>query len=584
LHYLTSIFLTLLFFLTGGDFAVAKNQVSSASIGFLCTSASQKEFLTTDRTDSTDKRVLGRQGTTNAKVFNTSLESLFRDSTSIHSFSIFASLGDLCALAVNSSFSRTTTGSISQIIPSQTQFFTVNDRLTTDTYDANGNTLVSQEGGTGVSPVSSSSVTDVYSFDNKLIRRTTPDGKTIDLTYTPDGHRLSKFITQNGLTQRLVHYLTDANNPTGYAQVIEEKQPLDTTSPLKKVNLYGHDLISTEERGTGVSPVSSIFYTYDGLGSVRSISNASGDLQETYDYDAYGTLIGLTKRNPTTGLLESSNLSSTIPDLQSDYLYTGEQWDADLGMYFLRARYLNTNTGRFHSQDTYEGRNSEPLTLHKYLYASGNPAMFTDPSGNVTLGEMSQVQGMQTNMANYTTRVTTAKKYTDSVYKVLVTMAVTLNTAVAGIGSKTGAPQVIIPAAVYAAKELKEFHKKSSLGSVTIKKILRISKFIAKAAAMDQVAGAIGLRVSKSPNGFPDFNDVIEPRRGAVFIPLTGDASADERSARLARGLPNPPGYTWHHHEAIGIMMLVPRAIHIANGHSGGVLFWEILNDKEYKR
>jgi hypothetical protein len=163
-------------------------------------------------------------------------------------------------------------------------------------------------------------------------------------------------------------------------------------------------------------------------------------------------------------------------------------------------------------------------------------------------------------------------------------MAVTLNTAVAGIGSKTGAPQVIIPAAAYAAKELREFHKKSSLASVTIKKILRISKIIAKAAAMDQVAGAIGLRVPKSPNGFPDFNDVIEPRRGAVFIPLTGDASADERSARLARGLPNPPGYTWHHHEAIGIMMLVPRAIHIANGHSGGVLFWEILNDKEYKR
>jgi YD repeat-containing protein len=72
---------------------------------------------------------------------------------------------------------------------------------------------------------------------------TTTDGKTIDLTYNPDGHRLTKFITQNGLTQRLVHYLTDANNPTGYAQVIEEKHPLEAAgSQLKKVNLYGHDL------------------------------------------------------------------------------------------------------------------------------------------------------------------------------------------------------------------------------------------------------------------------------------------------------------------------------------------------------
>jgi RHS repeat-associated protein len=287
------------------------------------------------------------------------------------------------------------TPALAALLPVQNHSFTVNDRLTTDTYDANGNTLVSKEGGTGVSPVSSSPVTDVYSFDNKLIRRTTPDGKTIDLTYTPDGHRLSKFITQNGLTQRLVHYLTDANNPTGYAQVIEEKDPLAASSQeLKKVNLYGHDLISTEERGTGVSPVSSIYYAYDGLGSVRSITDTTGDLQETYDYDAYGTLIGLAKRNPISGLLESSNLSSAIPDLQSDYLYTGEQWDADLGMYFLRARYLNTNTGRFHTQDTYEGRNGEPLTLHKYLYANGNPAMFADPSGKFSLTEFAAtIQG-----------------------------------------------------------------------------------------------------------------------------------------------------------------------------------------------
>jgi RHS repeat-associated protein len=336
LQLLTTIFLTLIF-LIGGDFAVAKNQASSAS------------------------------------------------------------LGDLWALAVNSSSSRTTT----------------------DTYDANGNTtssLITDHGSLGTN------ASDIYSFDNKLIRRTTPDGKTIDLTYTPDGHRLSKFITQNGLTQRLVHYLTDANNPTGYAQVIEEKQPLDTTSPLKKVNLYGHDLISSEERGTGVSPVSSIFYSYDGLGSVRSISNATGDLQETYDYDAYGTLIGLAKRNTTTGLLESSNLSSTIPNPQSDYLYTGEQWDADLGMYFLRARYLNTNTGRFHSQDSYEGDKGSSLTLHKYLYANGNPAMFADPSGNMTLGELSAVIGQISSLTlNVGLRVGSAVKTIASVGRVIVT-------------------------------------------------------------------------------------------------------------------------------------------------------------------
>jgi len=56
-------------------------------------------------------------------------------------------------------------------------------------------------------------------------------------------------------------------------------------------------------------------------------------------------------------------------------------------MYFLRARYLNTQTGRFHTMDTYEGRNSDPLTLHKYVYTHGNPVMGIDPSGRLTLVE-----------------------------------------------------------------------------------------------------------------------------------------------------------------------------------------------------
>lgn len=43
----------------------------------------------------------------------------------------------------------------------------------------------------------------------------------------------------------------------------------------------------------------------------------------------------------------------------------------------------------FHTLDTYEGRNGEPATLHKYLYTHGNPVSFTDPSGNLSLSELS---------------------------------------------------------------------------------------------------------------------------------------------------------------------------------------------------
>jgi hypothetical protein len=46
--------LTLISF-AGVNFAVAKNQVFSASLGVLCALASQKEFLTEDFTDFRDK-------------------------------------------------------------------------------------------------------------------------------------------------------------------------------------------------------------------------------------------------------------------------------------------------------------------------------------------------------------------------------------------------------------------------------------------------------------------------------------------------------------------------------------------------
>ena len=37
--------------------------------------------------------------------------------------------------------------------------------------------------------------------------------------------------------------------------------------------------------------------------------------------------------------------------------------------------------------DSYEGRPNEPITLHKYLYANGNPVSNTDPSGRFSISD-----------------------------------------------------------------------------------------------------------------------------------------------------------------------------------------------------
>ncbi|MGC2237821.1 MAG: PKD domain-containing protein [Pyrinomonadaceae bacterium] len=228
-------------------------------------------------------------------------------------------------------------GSSVNQVANQTSTFDADDRMNSDTYDANGNTKASN------------GKTYNYDFENKLI--STSSGITI--VYDGDGNRVSKTI--NGVT---TNYLVDTNNLTGYAQVVEEIQ----NSQVGKTYTYGLDLIS-QRQGATVN-----FYQYDGHGSVRNLTDNLGSVTDSYAYDAFGNLI------ERTGATDNN------------YLYAGEQFDADLGFYYNRARYLNVETGRFISQDSYEGNSSEPKSLHKYTYTSGNPVTNTDPSGNMELG------------------------------------------------------------------------------------------------------------------------------------------------------------------------------------------------------
>jgi RHS repeat-associated protein len=109
------------------------------------------------------------------------------------------------------------------------------------------------------------------------------------------------------------------------------------------------------------------YYIYDGHGSVRALTDPNGNVTDTYDYDAFGNEI-----HTTTTLL------SPTPN---EFLFAGEQFDSDLHLYYNRARYLNTATGRFWSMDTYDGNDQDPLSLHKFLYAEDDSVDNTDPCG-----------------------------------------------------------------------------------------------------------------------------------------------------------------------------------------------------------
>ena len=277
---------------------------------------------------------------------------------------------------VGNRLARTISGALSPQLQPQTSTYNARDWPAADTFDANGNTTV----GHRPSAIGDYSVgTDVYDFENRLIVRTRPDGTQVNIAYDADGNRVQKtLLAADGSLLATTRYLVDASSSTGYAQVVEERisQIAAPNSEITRVYTYGNDLIARTDFTAGSSVPATHYYCHDGHGSVRELTDEAGTVTDRYDYDAFGVLLS---RAGTT---------------ENAYLYCGEQYDADLGLYYLRARYLNPDSGRFWTMDSCEGSRADPASLHKYCYAAANPVSSVDPSGQMTLVESTAVAGV----------------------------------------------------------------------------------------------------------------------------------------------------------------------------------------------
>jgi RHS repeat-associated protein len=230
-----------------------------------------------------------------------------------------------------------------------TYMYNANDQLITETgpgysytytYDSNGNTTGKSDG--------TLVTTYGYDYENRLISTEDPAGIT-NYTYDVDGIRVMSETAGDVTT-----YLVDKNR--SYAQVLEET---DDSGGLMVRYVYGDDLISQNRSG------STSYYHYDGQMSTRQLTDDSETITDGYVYDAFGVTLdhaGTTENN---------------------YLYTGEQYDPNIGFYYLRARYYSQETGRFMNHDPRLGSPFEPLSLHRYLYANANPISNIDPSGEL---------------------------------------------------------------------------------------------------------------------------------------------------------------------------------------------------------
>jgi RHS repeat-associated protein len=132
-------------------------------------------------------------------------------------------------------------------------------------------------------------------------------------------------------------------DPTGLGNVLSDGNDY----------VWGLGLISQIASGTPTYAHS------DGLGSIRLLTDGSGTVVGTQEYDAFGAT------RSQTGV-------------QLPFTYTGEQVDPESGLVYLRNRYLDPTTGRFQTPDPLGFAGSG---VNLYAYVANSPLSATDPNG-----------------------------------------------------------------------------------------------------------------------------------------------------------------------------------------------------------
>ena len=212
-------------------------------------------------------------------------------------------------------------------------------------YDQNGNMTYG--------PLNGKMTTFRYDCRNRLI-------KAGGITYTYDAENNRIASTENGTT---TEYLIDTRPQL--SQVLCEYQNQQQTVRYT----YGNGQLISQTQTNQTDKSQTLYFHYDNLGSTRVLTDQNGAITGTYTYGIYGELL-------------SGDTS------QTGYLYNGAygvHTDTN-GLYYMRARYYNTDIERFISQDILTGNPENSQSLNRYAYCQGNPVNQNDPFGLCPMG------------------------------------------------------------------------------------------------------------------------------------------------------------------------------------------------------
>lgn len=201
-------------------------------------------------------------------------------------------------------------------------------------YDNNGN-MTSKTSGTNVTGYT-------WDIENRLSSVNLPNnGGAVSFRYDPVGRRIQKATAST-----ITNYIYDGPN------IIAE---LNATGGV--VASYTHGAGVDEplamRRGGYIA-----YYHADGLGSITSLTNVTGQTVGTYVYNGFGS-------------------TTTTEGIFNPFRYTAREQDPETGLYYYRARYYDPQIGRFISED--------PLRIlggiNFYAYVKNMPIIAKDPNG-----------------------------------------------------------------------------------------------------------------------------------------------------------------------------------------------------------
>lgn len=204
---------------------------------------------------------------------------------------------------------------------------------TTFGYDSNGNQISKTNAG--------GSWTYSWDYEDRLEQASLSGGVVVNYSYDALGRRVQR-TSSTGATTRFIYDGVD---------VIRD---LDGAGATVADYVNGSSLDQKLQQKVGGT---SSYFLADHLQTSRLLTDASGLISASVSYDSFG--------NIATG------------GVPTRYTFTGREHDAETALMYYRARWYDSNQGRFDSED--------PIGLsggiNMYVYVKNSPIMFADPSG-----------------------------------------------------------------------------------------------------------------------------------------------------------------------------------------------------------